>query len=71
MATIWWKNLTDFERELKSADDARIKVMHQWASDHEDSADAPGAGRARKARRQFRQMRVAAKQELTRRWPSA
>ncbi|TSE15727.1 hypothetical protein B1A87_007275 [Arthrobacter sp. KBS0703] len=69
MATMWWKSLSDFERDLKSADDARVEVMRQWASDHEDSADAPGTGRAPKARRHFRLMRVAAEQELARRRP--
>lgn len=67
MAAMWWKSLPDFERELKSADDVRIEVMRQWASDHEDAADAPGTGRAPKARRHFRQMRVAAERELVKR----
>jgi hypothetical protein len=69
MATMWWKSLSEFERDLNSADDARVEVMRQWASDHEDAADASGPGRAPKARRHFRLMRVAAEQELARRLP--
>ena len=34
------------------------------AREEEDSADAPGVGRAPKARRHFRQMRMAAEHEL-------
>jgi hypothetical protein len=67
MATMWWKSLSRFQRDLNSADDARLKAMRQWASDHEDAADAPGTGRAPKARRHFRLMRVATEQELARR----
>ena len=64
---MWWKSLQDFERDLRSADNDRVEVMRQWASDHEDAADAPGLGRAPKARRHFRLMRTAAEQELARR----
>jgi hypothetical protein len=69
MATMWWKSLSDFERDLSSANDAGVELMRQWASDHERAADAPGTGRAAKARRHFRLMRVAAEQELTSRQP--
>lgn len=64
---MWWKSLEDFQRDLNFANDARVEVMRQWASDQEDAADAPGTGRAPKARRHFRLMRVAAEQELARR----
>jgi hypothetical protein len=67
MAAMWWKALDDFERDLTSANDARVEVMRQWASDHEDSADVHGIGRNPKARRHFRMMRVAAEQELANR----
>ncbi|MFF2317383.1 hypothetical protein ACFVTE_14045 [Arthrobacter sp. NPDC058097] len=69
MATMWWKSLSDFERDLSSADDARVEVMRKCASDREDAADAPGTGRAPKATRHFRLMRVAAEQELAKRRP--
>lgn len=69
MATMWWKSLSDLERDLNSADDACVEVMRQWASDREDAADVPGTGRAPKARRHFTMMRVAAEQELARRRP--
>jgi hypothetical protein len=67
MATMWWKGLADFERDLGTASDEKVEVMRRWASDKEDSADAPGMGRAPKARRHFRQMREAAEQELSER----
>ncbi|MGO4453758.1 hypothetical protein [Arthrobacter sp. RAF14] len=67
MATLWWKSLPDFERDLRSADEARLEVMRKWADGKEDEADAPGPGRAPKARRLFRQMRVAAQDEIARR----
>jgi len=67
MATLWWGSLTDFERDLKAADPARLEIMLAWADRKEDEADAPGPGRAPKARRLFRQMRVAAEAEIARR----
>ncbi|MHA7305692.1 hypothetical protein ACX80E_10665 [Arthrobacter sp. TMN-49] len=63
MATMWWKTLESFERDLKSANESRVETMRQWASDKEDDADLPGSGRNPKARRHFRMMRVAAEQE--------
>jgi len=70
MATMWWKSLEAFERDLKSADASRAEAMRDWAGDKEDHADAPGAGRNPKARRHFRQMRVAAEAEVARRTQS-
>ena len=67
MATMWWKNLTDFERDLTSADEKKVRAMFSWARLKENSAAAPGMGRNPKARRHYRLMRVAAQEELARR----
>lgn len=67
MAKVWWKTVLAFERDLKGANLERIQVMREWAQEEESSADQRGMGRNPKARRHFRQMRVAAEEELARR----
>jgi hypothetical protein len=62
-----WKRLDDFTRDLRGADVERLCAMLDWASAREMRADHPGMGRNSKARRMFRQMREAAREEMARR----
>jgi len=64
VGTIFWKSLAEYERDLKSASADRVLEMRDWAAAGEAAADRPGLGRNPKARRMFRQMRVAAEARL-------
>jgi hypothetical protein len=68
MATMSWKSLDSFQRDLPGADESRLKAMRDWAAECEARSDAPGMGRNPKARRMFRQMRGAAEELLADRY---
>jgi hypothetical protein len=61
------KSEREFVAHLKSADDVKLAEMRRWAAAREEHADRPGMGRNPKARRRFRQFKLAAEDELERR----
>lgn len=61
---MFWTSLDAFQRDLRGADESRLKAMRDWAAGREAASDAPGMGRNPKARRMFRQMREAAEELL-------
>ena len=67
MARMWWKALDEFVADARRANDDLLAQMRDWAHEHEINSDRPGMGRNPKARRHFRQMRVAAENELSER----
>lgn len=64
---MFWSNLSDFGKEARAADDARLREMHAWDLLHETESDKSGHGRNPKARKLFRQMKDVAGNELARR----
>jgi hypothetical protein len=64
---MFWKSEREFVADLKSADDVKLAEMQRWAAAREEDADRPGMGRNPKARRRFRQFKLAAEDELDRR----
>lgn len=72
MSKLWWKSVEAFRADFAGADNAAVREMRAWAESHERLSDQRGMGRNPRARRQFRQMRDAANEELDRRgvlWP--
>jgi hypothetical protein len=67
MGGMWWPDVDSFARALRSADDHQLRQMYDWAQQREGDSDRPGQGRNPKARRMYRQMRVAAEEELDKR----
>ena len=64
---MFWKIEREFVADLKSADDVKLAEVRRWAAAREEYADRAGMGRNPKARRRFRQFKLAAEDELNRR----
>jgi hypothetical protein len=64
MGGMWWPDVESFARALRSANEEQLRQMYDWAHQRERDADRPGQGRNPKARRFYRQMRVAAEEHL-------
>jgi hypothetical protein len=67
VAKLWWQSVDQFVADVRRADDDRLREMRDWARGQEQDSDRKGMGRNPKARRQYKQMRAAAEDELDRR----